>query len=100
MSIESWREEIDRIDSELLRLLNLRARIAIKVAALKKAAALPLNDKDREQEVLEHVRQGNTGPLDERNVSRLFRRIIRESRRAQMRALQEDAPVLAHEVIR
>ena len=100
MSIESWREEIDRIDSELLRLLNMRARIAIKVAALKKAAALPLNDKDREQEVLEHVRQANTGPLDERNVSRLFRRIIRESRRAQVLALQEDAPALAQEVIR
>ena len=97
MSIESWREEIDRIDSELLRLLNMRARIAIKVAALKKAAALPLNDKDREQEVLEHVRQANTGPLDERNVSRLFRRIIRESRRAQALALQE---ALAHEVTR
>jgi chorismate mutase/prephenate dehydratase len=100
MSIESWREEIDRIDSEVLRLLNMRARIAIKVAALKKAAAVPLNDKDREQEVLERVRQANTGPLDERNVSRLFRRIIRESRRAQVRALQEDAPALAHEVIR
>ena len=71
-----------------------------KVAALKKAAALPLNDKDREQEVLEHVRQANTGPLDERSVSRLFRRIIRESRRAQVLALQEDAAALAHEVIR
>lgn len=100
MSIESWREEIDRIDSELLRLLNMRARIAIKVAALKKAAALPLNDKDREQEVLEHVRQANTGPLDELDVRRVFRRIIRESRRAQTRFLQEDAQVLAHEVIR
>ena len=100
MSIESWREEIDRIDSELLRLLNMRARIAIKVAALKKAAALPLNDKDREQEVLEHVRQANTGPLDERNVIRLFRRIIRESRRAQVLALKEDAPALAQEIIR
>ena len=60
MSIESWREEIDRIDSELLRLLNMRARIAIKVAALKKAAALPLNDKDREQEVLEWTASGKS----------------------------------------
>ena len=99
MSIESWREEIDRIDSELLRLLNMRARLAIKVATLKQAAAMPLNDKDREQEVLEHVRQANTGPLDERDVSRVFRRIIRESRRAQVRALQGDS-ALAHEVIR
>ncbi|MDQ2920694.1 MAG: chorismate mutase [Acidobacteriota bacterium] len=100
MSIESWRAEIDSIDNELLRLLNMRARIAIKVAALKKAAALPLNDKEREREVLEHVRRANTGPLDERDVSRLFRRIIRESRRAQRRALKEEAPALAHEVAR
>ena len=98
MNIESWRKEIDRIDDELLRLLNMRARIAIKVAALKTAAALPLNDKEREREVLEHVRRVNAGPLDERDVSRLFRRIIRESRRAQLRALQEAIPALAQEV--
>jgi len=100
MNIESWRKEIDRIDDELLRLLNMRARIAIKVAALKKAAALPLNDKEREREVLEHVRRANQGPLDERDVSRLFRRVIRESRRAQIRALQEEIPALAQELNR
>ena len=42
MDIEHWRKEIDDIDAELLRLLNMRARLALKVGALKQAAATPL----------------------------------------------------------
>ena len=33
MNIEYWRSEIDETDRELLRLLNRRARLAIKVGA-------------------------------------------------------------------
>ena len=29
MDIEHWRKEIDEVDAELLRLLNVRARLAI-----------------------------------------------------------------------
>jgi len=35
MDIQHWRSEIDEIDRELLRLLNMRARLAIKVGTLK-----------------------------------------------------------------
>ncbi len=42
MDIEHWRSEIDEIDKELLRLLNMRARLAIKVGILKKAARITL----------------------------------------------------------
>ena len=83
MDIEHWRNEIDEIDAELLRLLNVRARLALKVGALKKANGLPFCDPDREQYVLTRLRHLNTGPLDERAVYKLFRRIIRESRRVQ-----------------
>ena len=41
MDIEYWRNEIDEIDAQLLRLLNMRARLALKVGALKKAKDLP-----------------------------------------------------------
>jgi chorismate mutase len=81
MDIEHWRKEIDEIDSELLRLLNLRARLALKVGALKKEADLPFCDPARERTVLQRLRELNAGPLDQRAVDRLFRRIIWESRR-------------------
>lgn len=83
MDIEHWRKEIDEVDAELLRLLNVRARLALKVGALKKAKNLPFCDPDREEYVLTRLRHLNTGPLDDRAVYKLFRRIIRESRRIQ-----------------
>ena len=83
MDIEHWRREIDDIDEELLRLLNMRARLALKVGALKHAANLPFCDPDRERSVLQRLQEMNCGPLDERAVDKVFRRIIRESRRVQ-----------------
>ena len=83
MDIEHWRNEIDDIDAELLRLLNMRARLALKVGALKQAAHLPYCDPERERFVLQRLQDMNDGPLDERAVGKLFRRIIRESRRVQ-----------------
>lgn len=83
MDIEHWRNEIDAIDKELLRLLNMRARLAIKVGTLKKAADLPLCDPDRERYVLGRLQELNDGPLDPNAVGKLFRRIIRESRRVE-----------------
>ncbi|HZN08844.1 MAG TPA: chorismate mutase [Pyrinomonadaceae bacterium] len=81
MDIEYWRKEIDEIDVELLRLLNVRARLALKVGALKKAASLPITDLERERIVLQRLQEINSGPLDQRAVDKLFRRIILESKR-------------------
>ena len=83
MNIEHWRKEIDDIDEELLRLLNMRARLALKVGVLKQAADLPYCDPDRERSVLQRLQEMNCGPLDERAVGKVFRRIIHESRRVQ-----------------
>jgi len=83
MDIEHWRKEIDDIDAEILRLLNMRARLALKVGALKQANDLPCRDPERERSLLQRLQDMNDGPLDERAVGKVFRRIIRESRRVQ-----------------
>jgi chorismate mutase len=89
MNIEYWRTEIDEVDRELLQLLNRRARLAMKVGTLKRAAGLPFCDPEREQVVLHTLQQANTGPLDQRAVTKVFRRIIRESRRIEVQALEQ-----------
>ena|ERR1051325_8235928 len=91
MDIEGWRSEIDAIDMELLRLLNTRARLAIKVGALKTAACLPLCDPLREAEILERVRAANRGPLNDCVVAKLFRHIIAASRHAEKENCVEGA---------
>jgi chorismate mutase len=88
MNIEHWRSEIDELDKELLRLLNMRARLALKVGALKKASGLPLCDPERERRVLQRLQEANSGPFDHEAVRRLFRRIIRESRRIEAQVVE------------
>ena len=90
MNIEYWRAEIDEIDRELLQLLNRRARLAMKVGALKRTAGMPFCDPEREHIVLRTLQQANTGPLDQRAVAKLFRRIIVESRRVQARVTNRE----------
>ena len=90
MDIEHWRKEIDEIDKEILQLLNMRARLAIKVGALKKAADIPFCDPERERYVLGRLEDLNDGPLDQRAVGKLFRRIIRESRRVETKTIESE----------
>jgi chorismate mutase/prephenate dehydratase len=86
MRIEDCREEIDRIDRELLRLLNRRALLALEIGEMKARAGLPLKDEGREREVLSRSSVANVGPLADGSVARIFRRIIRESRRVEEHA--------------
>jgi len=88
MDIEYWRTEIDEIDRELLRLLNRRARLAMKVGALKRVAGLPYCDPDRERLILRRLQQANGGPLDQQAIVKVFRRIIRESRQAESQIVE------------
>ncbi|MDQ3818839.1 MAG: chorismate mutase [Acidobacteriota bacterium] len=88
MSIEKRRAEIDAIDEELLRLLNMRAQLAVRVGETKREAGLSLLDTEREREIIERARRINTGPLAEDAVVKLFKCIIRESRLAEGRAMK------------
>jgi chorismate mutase len=100
MSIEEWRTQIDEIDGEILLLLNMRARLALKVGDLKVTAGLPLCDPERESNVLDALCQRNEGPLADRALARIFRRIIRESRRIEAQAFDSSAYAPAKEVLR
>jgi chorismate mutase len=81
LSIEDWRDEIDRLDEELVRLLNERSKCAIEIGRIKRELGQPVYMPSREKEVIEHVTQINPGPLDAEAMQRLFERIIDESRR-------------------
>ena len=77
--IDNPRAEIDAIDSELLRLLNRRAEIALRVGAAKTKVDTSLCDPNREREVLARLSGENPGPFDDKSVENIFQRIIDES---------------------
>ena len=80
------RAEIDAIDDEMLRLLNKRAAIALRVGEVKRRNDTSLCDHNRELEVLTRLSRQNSGPLDEQNVTSIFQRIIDECLHVQQRA--------------
>ncbi|HZM37438.1 MAG TPA: prephenate dehydratase [Burkholderiales bacterium] len=71
--IEKLRAEIDRLDGELVALLQRRAAAAQKIGALKGGA--PAYRPEREAEILGKV-SGSKGPLSSERVLAVFREII------------------------
>ena len=57
-------DEIDRLDEQLVFLLNARARCALVIGQLKKILKMEIYQPTREEAVLKHVRGVNPGPLD------------------------------------
>ena len=83
MKLEDWRNEIDEIDAQIVRLISERAKIAQKIGTLKASAGLPIVDAGREESILRSVAAKNRGVLKNEAMIRIFRGIIRESRQIQ-----------------
>ena len=81
--IDHWRSNIDRIDLQLVELLNRRSRCAIEIGKIKHEMNMGVYDPDREEEVIRLVQEATSGPLSKSAIKRLFERIIDESRRAE-----------------
>lgn len=85
-SLPEIRDEIDRIDKELLTLITQRAQCSLQVADIKNAEKAPGDTTEtlfyrpeREAQILRNMRELNQGPLDDETVSRFYREIISAS---------------------
>ncbi|HET9839471.1 MAG TPA: chorismate mutase [Candidatus Angelobacter sp.] len=79
-TLGEWRQEIDALDSELLRLLNRRAAIACEIATVKVASGMPAYDPGREAQVLERIAAQNEGPFEDESVRAIFHSVVHETR--------------------
>ncbi len=94
LSLEALREEIDKIDEVIVRLLDRRARCAYAIGRVKHEQGLQIYEPAREAAVMAHVRAVNSdlgGPLDGDAVVRLYERIMDEARRIQRIESERDA---------
>jgi len=74
--LEECRNEIDRIDGEIVRLLNERAAFAQKIGEIKKEANAPIYVPEREKAVMEKLVRLNAGPLPNAAVTAIYREVI------------------------
>jgi chorismate mutase len=86
LSLDALRDEIDKIDEVIVRLLDSRARCAYAIGRVKQAQGLAIYEPQREASVIARVKELNAklgGPLDEQAIVRLYERIMDEARRIQ-----------------
>ena len=80
MNINDYREQIDSLDRDLLRIFNERAALALKIGEIKKTLEMQVYDPSREKRIFDAMTASNPGPLDNSAIVRLFERVIDESR--------------------
>jgi chorismate mutase / prephenate dehydratase len=81
--IKSLRTAIDKLDLQILKLVNERADSAGEIGRLKNESSSEVFNPVREEEVLKNVLEANKGPLDEITIRAVFREIISGSRALQ-----------------
>lgn len=83
--LKPLREQIDSIDSQILDLLNRRARVAQEVGHVKAETNAPVFRPEREAQVLRKVAETNPGPLTSGDVQTVFREIMSSCRALERR---------------
>jgi chorismate mutase len=89
MDIADWRRKIDEIDRKLVELVNERAHAAHEIGKLKRGLGMPIYEPDREHKVFDNAKQVNKGPLPDRDLLRIYERIMDVMRQIQV---EEIAP--------
>ena len=76
MDIEKFRAQIDAVDTEIIRLLNERCRLACEIGAFKNENNLPIYVPERERKLLERLTSDNPGPLPRESLKAIYREIM------------------------
>lgn len=80
MDLDEARERIDQLDTQIVQLLNERARIAQELARSKRETGTPVYDPTRERAVHARVCERNSGPLSDASLLAIYREIISATR--------------------
>src|SRR5579871_4400480 len=85
-SLRNLRAQIDKLDLQILKLVNERASVAGEIGKLKNDNGEEIFSPAREEEVLQNVLSVNEkgkGPLDANTIRAIFREIMSGSRALQ-----------------
>jgi chorismate mutase/prephenate dehydratase len=81
--VRHLRAQIDKLDSQILKLVNERATVAAEIGRHKSEQGAEVFSPAREEEVLHNVLQASKGPLDPGTIRAIFRELMSGSRALQ-----------------
>ncbi len=76
MKLKALRQKIDKLDSGILKLLNQRAQLTLKIGKIKSISGKPVFSPDREKQVYRNIKKANKGPLPESTLEAVYREIM------------------------
>ena len=81
MSLEDLRRKIDEADAQIVRLIAERIRIAKEIGGEKRQRGKQIEDTEREQTVLEHVRSiAQKENINQEDIESIYRQIMTVSK--------------------
>ncbi|WP_130869699.1 bifunctional chorismate mutase/prephenate dehydratase [Intestinimonas massiliensis (ex Afouda et al. 2020)] len=89
--LEQYRQEIDRIDGELVKLFLERMAVTGKVGEYKQRAGIPVLDAGREKQVIAAKTALTDDPARKADIAALYESIMAISRRQQRHLVREGA---------
>ncbi len=81
--LKSLRTHIDKLDLQILKMVNERAALASQIGRVKNNHGSDIFNPAREEEVYQNVLAANKGPLDEATIRAVFREVMSGSRALQ-----------------
>lgn len=82
-ALKHIRSQIDKLDLQLLKLINERAGLAAEIGRVKNDQGAEVFTPAREEEVYKNVLEANKGPLDEATIRAIYREIMSGARALQ-----------------
>src|SRR5437868_10881530 len=82
-SLKTLRTQIDKLDLNILKLVNERAHLASEIGKVKFENGGEIFSPAREEEVVHNVLQNNKGPLDDATIRAIYREIMSGARAIQ-----------------
>src|SRR5947209_9655013 len=79
-TLRHLRHQIDRLDLQILKLVNERASLAAEIGRVKNDHGTEVFSPAREEEVFKNVLDASKGPLDPNTMRAIVREIISGSR--------------------
>jgi len=77
------RQQIDKLDEEIISLLKKRMGVSREVGKLKERLDIPVEDKTRENEIIDRLTQQAGQNLSEEQLIRIFTAVFKSSKQVQ-----------------
>ena len=77
------RQQIDDLDEEIIQLLKKRMGISKEVGDLKEKLDIPVEDKNRENEIIDRLTRQAGSHLSEEQLIRIFTAVFKSSKQVQ-----------------